>query len=444
MTTTAQRQNIVNLIEESWKNGARRHVACELIGLSLRTLQRWMRPSAIDEQEVLAPALVQQQQEPKATVEAAPTLARRPEAPLSPQPEAQLLPNPETPLPLQPEAPLLLNPEAPLPSQPEAPPAKPTPECATSIAKRVSADHRQTSLRRSVTPHNKLTPEERSAVLAVINSEEFKDLPPSQIVPRLADKGVYLASESTMHRLLRGLHQNTHRRSERPAQKRNKPFALKAALINQVYTWDITYLPTTIKGVYFYLYLFVDIFSRHIVGWQVYSSESADQAAALLTDICLRNSIHQDQITLHSDNGSPMKGETMLATMQRLGVAASRSRPSVSNDNPFSESLFRTLKYRPDRPVKPFESLSEAREWGELLVNWYNCEHRHSAIGFVTPEQRHTGQDIELLKQRTALYEQARQKNPLRWSKQVRNWNRIDVVHLNPDKPNPKEINTTK
>lgn len=415
MTTTAQRQDIISLIEESWKNGARRHVACELIGLTLRTLQRWMRPSAIDQQAALAPVSVQPQQEPKATVAAAPTLARRPEAQLPPQPEAQL-----------------------------APPPKPTPEYTTNIAELVSADHRQASLRRSVTPHNKLTPEERSTVLAVINSEELKDLPPSQIVPRLADQGIYLASESTMHRLLRSLHQNAHRRSERPAQKRHKPFALKATLINQVYTWDITYLPTTIKGVYFYLYLFVDIFSRHIVGWQVYGSESADQAAALLTDICLRNDIHQDQVTLHSDNGSPMKGETMLATMQRLGVAASRSRPSVSNDNPFSESLFRTLKYRPDMPFKSFDSLSKAREWGELLVNWYNCEHRHSAIGFVTPEQRHTGQDIELLKKRTVLYEQARQKNPLRWSKQVRNWSRIEVVHLNPDKPNGKEENTTK
>lgn len=244
-----------------------------------------------------------------------------------------------------------------------------------------------------------------------------------------------------MHRLLRSRHQNTHRRSERPAQKRHKPLALKATSINQIYTWDITYLPTTIKGVYFYLYLFIDIFSRHIVGWQVYDSESAEHAAALLTDICLRNGIQQGQVTLHSDNGSPMKGATMLATMQNLGVAASRSRPSVSNDNPYSESLFRTLKYRPDRPVKPFEDLGKAREWGELLVDWYSREHRHSAINFVTPEQRHTGQDVELLRKRTALYEQARQKNPQRWSENVRDWNRTEVVHLNPDKPKNREVN---
>ena len=202
--------------------------------------------------------------------------------------------------------------------------------------------------------HNKLTPQEGEAVLAVINSEEFKDLPPSQIVPRLADEGRYLASESTMQRLLRSRHQNTHRRSEREPSKRHKPFALKATVVNQVYTWDITYLPTQIKGQYFYLYVFVDIFSRFIVGAQVFESESADLAAEMIKDICERHGIEKNQVHLHSDNGSPMKGQTMQATMHELGVLASRSRPSVSNDNPYSESLFGTLKYRSLMPVKPF------------------------------------------------------------------------------------------
>ena len=399
MTTTQQRQNIVSLIGEACKSGARLHLACQQIGLSCRTVQRWLSLCAAVQDESHAPQSAQPQQTPQAAGGDGPTVARRTEQPVVADLDAHMS---------------------------------------------VNEDHRQARLRQAVTPPNKFSPAECDAVLAAININEFKDLPPSQIVPRLTDQGVYLASESTMQRLLRLNHQNTHRRTERPAQKRQKPFALKATAVNQVYTWDITYLPTLIKGVYFYLYLFVDIFSRLIVGWQVYDSESAEHAGALLTDICLRHRIAKGQITLHSDNGSPMKGQTMLATMQSLGVAASRSRPSVSNDNPYSEALFRTLKYRPDMPVSPFDDLAQARHWVQTLVNWYNFEHRHSAIGFVTPEQRHTGQDIDLLKRRTALYEQARQKNPLRWSGKVRNWSRIEAVHLNPDKPNQKEADNAK
>lgn len=133
------------------------------------------------------------------------------------------------------------------------------------------------------------------------------------------------------------------------------------------------------------------------MGWQVFDCESAQLASGLLQDICARQGIAAGQLVVHSDNGSPMKGETILATMQRLGVAPSRSRPSVSNDNPYSESLFRTLKYRPELSVKPFENLLQARRWATALVRWYNEEHRHSAIGFVTPSQRHAGQDMALL-----------------------------------------------
>ena len=147
---------------------------------------------------------------------------------------------------------------------------------------------------------------------------------------------------------------------------------------------------------------------------------------------------------VHSDNGSRMKGETMLATMQRLGVAPSRSRPSVSNDNPYSESLFRTLKYRPQLPIKPFENLLQARRWATALVRWYNDEHRHSAIGFVTPSQRHAGQDMALLESRAALYEMARQVNPQRWAKKTRNWSYVDQVDLNPEIPSNKEADAYK
>ena len=154
--------------------------------------------------------------------------------------------------------------------------------------------------------------------------------------------------------------------------------------------------------------------------------------------------IAPDQLTVHSDNGAPMKGATMLATMQRLGVAHTRSRPAVSNDNPYVESIFRTLKYRPQLPVKPFEDLLTARRWVTELVHWYNDEHRHSAIGFVTPAQRHAGQDREILAQRDQVYALARQRSPLRWSKQTRQWEYVDAVHLNPEKPESKAVETFK
>ena len=198
------------------------------------------------------------------------------------------------------------------------------------------------------------------------------------------------------------------------------------------------------RGTFFYLYLFVDLFSRKVVGWQVFDSESAEQAAQLLQDICLRRGILPNQLTVHSDNGSPMKGETMLATMQRLGVAHSRSRPSVSNDNPYSESLFKTLKYRPQSPLAAFEDLLLARRWVTAWVRWYNEEHRHSAIRFVTPNQRHAQLDEKLLQARAEVYELARRQNPLRWSGPTRDWGFIDTVHLNPDKPQPKELEAAK
>lgn len=204
----------------------------------------------------------------------------------------------------------------------------------------------------------------------------------------------------------------------------------------------ITYLPTTIKGQFFYLYLFLDLFSRQVVGWQVFEAESSECASALLRDIYQCEGLLPGQVILHSDNGSPMKGATMLATLQRLGVMSSFSRPAVSNDNPYSESLFKTLKYRPQYPLKPFADLRSAREWATDLVYWYNQEHRHSAIGFVTPAQRHAGLDETLLAQRKALYENARRQNPRRWSQNTRNWNRIHTVHLNPDHAETKSIST--
>ena len=295
-------------------------------------------------------------------------------------------------------------------------------------------DLRASVKRIATPPPNRLSQAERQAALALLNSEEFKDLAPSQIVPRLADQGRYVASESTLYRLLRGAGQLTHRRTERAPQQRSRPRALVASRPDQICCWDITYLPTEVRGSYFCLNLFPDLFSHEIIGWQVYASESADRASQLLTDICCRQQIVPQQLTVHSDNGSPMKGEAMLATLQRLGVAASRSRPAVSNDNPFSEALFRTLKYRPQLPVKPLQSLLHARRWVTQLVHWYNEEHRHSAIGFVTPQQRHAQLDQSLLNDRAAVYAAARDRHPRRWSGPTRTWAHITEVHLIPEK----------
>lgn len=282
-------------------------------------------------------------------------------------------------------------------------------------------------------PKNKLTELERQRIITVANEPDYADLPPSKIVPKLADEGRYIASESTFYRVLKAENQLQHRQKSKPVRQVKKPRALTATGANQIYSWDITYLPTQVLGLFFYLYLVMDIYSRKIVGWQIYEMESSALAADLMTDICQREGIKRNQVTLHSDNGSPMKGATMLATLQELGVIPSFSRPSVSNDNPYSESLFRTLKYRPEYPEKAFEDLPAARTWVQGFVNWYNHEHLHSAIKFVTPEQRHTGEDKEILARRKQVYQQAKLKYPERWSGEIRNWDEIAEVYLNPE-----------
>jgi len=282
-------------------------------------------------------------------------------------------------------------------------------------------------------PGNSLSELERQRVLAVANSAEFGHLPPSQIVPRLVDQGQYIASESTFYRVLRAENQLQHRGAERPWQQRHKPRALCARAPGELFSWDITYLPTQVRGVYFYLYLFLDIFSRKIVGWQVYDVESSDLASEVMRDICERENIAPNQVVLHSDNGSPMKGATMLATLQALGVMPSYSRAAVSNDNPYSESLFKTLKYRPAYPRRSFETIGAARQWVDSFVSWYNHEHRHSAIRFVTPAQRHAGQDAALLRKRVDVYAAAKTRHPERWSGATRDWEPIHEVHLNPE-----------
>ena len=282
-------------------------------------------------------------------------------------------------------------------------------------------------------PANKMTALERQRIIKVVNEPAYADLAPSQIVPKLADNGHYIGSESTLYRVLKEEKQLNHRLKSKPVRSAKKPRALTAMGPNQIYTWDITYLPTLIRGVFLYLYLVLDIYSRKIVGWQVHAEERSALAADLMTDICQREGVKRHQVTLHSDNGSPMKGATMLATLQQLGIMPSFSRPSVSNDNPYSESLFRTLKYRPNYPGQPFADLQAARAWVQGFVDWYNDEHLHSSIKFVTPAQRHAGEDIQILANREQIYRKARSVNPLRWSGEIRNWEPIKMVYLNPE-----------
>ena len=296
----------------------------------------------------------------------------------------------------------------------------------------VKVDARPTAVRPA--PLNKLSQVEREQVLAVCNTPEYAQLPPSQIVPRLADQGTYLASESTFYRLLKA-HDQGHRRGRAQAPRRvPPPTSHTATSANQLWSWDITYCPSPVRGLFYYLYLFEDIYSRKIVGWEVYGQESGELAAELLQRSMMAEQCFYRPLVLHSDNGAPMKSSTLLAKMYDLGVAPSRGRPRVSNDNPYSESLFRTMKYCPQWPANGFANLEAAREWVRQFVDGYNHQHRHSRIRFVTPAQRHRGEDKAILARRHAVYEKARQERPERWSRDSRDWTPIGAVTLNPER----------
>ncbi|AMP17223.1 integrase core domain protein [Collimonas pratensis] len=301
----------------------------------------------------------------------------------------------------------------------------------------VSADSRTTNMRPA--PANKLSEDERAQILAVANSEEFASMPPSQIVPTLADRGEYVASESSFYRVLKQASQQHHRgRAKKPSNRVVTSHCASGP--NEVWSWDITWLPAAVKGQYYYWYMMLDVFSRKIVGHEVHTAESAELASRLMRRTSLAEGLAGRKLVLHSDNGSPMKGATMLATLEHLGVAASFSRPRVSNDNPYAESLFRTCKYRPDYPNKPFGSLEEAQVWTQQFVRWYNQDHKHSGLKFVTPAQRHNGQAEAILKQREQVYREAKRRNPQRWAQHTRNWKLDDQVWLNPERIQPEAL----
>lgn len=280
-------------------------------------------------------------------------------------------------------------------------------------------------------PANKLSEKERQEVISTCNLPDFRDLSPKKIVPLLADKGKYIASESTFYRVLRAANLMKHRAPSAAPTPRPRPDH-KANGPNQVWSWDITYLRTTVRGSFYRLYMILDVWSRKIVGWEIHEDENSDLAAALFERTCIEQNLDPRGLVYHSDNGSPMKGATMLATLEGLGVVPSFSRPSVSDDNPYSEAAFRTLKYRPEYPSKPFVSLEAARAWVAGFVDWYNHEHLHSGISFVTPADRHSGRDVAILERRREVYRRARQRRPERWSRWPRQWDRPEVVRLTP------------
>jgi transposase InsO family protein len=284
-------------------------------------------------------------------------------------------------------------------------------------------------------PGNKLSEHEEQRLLRVLNSPQHRDLSPRQVIPALAEQGTYIASEATAYRVLHKHGMQKHRESTRPATSK-KPDELVAIAPSQVFCWDITYLKRNVIGTFFYLYLVTDIFSRRIVAARVYEAENDEHAAELFVDVQQREQLAPGETYLHSDNGSAMKGATLKATLERLGVLASYSRPGVSDDNPFVESLFGTMKTRVGYPKKPFDTLEQAQAWVDAFVRWYNEEHRHSALNWVTPMARHTGQERELLRRRQQTYRRARQRHPQRWSRHIRNCSPAPAVTLNPKRKN--------
>lgn len=285
-------------------------------------------------------------------------------------------------------------------------------------------------------PAHALTEAERHTLLQVANEARFADLPPARIVPMLADEGVYLASESTFRRVLREAGQTAHRgRAKAPTASR-PPSTHIATAPRQVWCWDMTYLPATVAGRWFHLYLILDLYSRKIVGWEVHDTDAAEHAAHLVRRTALAEGIATlaDKPVLHGDNGATLKATTVLAMLHWLGIKPSYSRPRVSDDNAYAEALFRTAKYRPEFPVRGFENLEAARAWASGFVHWYNVEHRHSGIRYVSPAQRHEGKDHAILAARDAVYAAARERHPTRWSGPLRDWSPIGAVTLNPER----------
>lgn len=345
MTRLEDRQKLSKDIEQAHQAGARLHLACELAGIDVRTLQRWKAGDGLEHGD------------------------GRPNA------------------------------------------ARPTPAHA-------------------------LTPLERERIVQVANEPRFADMPAARIVPMLADEGVYVASERSFQRVLRDHGQNRHRGRAKAPRKSRPPTTHIATAPGELWCWDMTFLPTEVIGRWFYLYMILDVYSRKVVGFEVHDSDDSTFAAQLVKRAALAEGVHAmaNKPILHGDNGATLKATTVLAMLHWLGVKPSYSRPRVSDDNAYAEALFRTAKYRPEFPATGFADLDQARTWARKFVHWYNHDHRHSGIRYVSPAQRHTGADADILARRHEVYTAAREKHPRRWSRSTRNWTPIGTVTLNPER----------
>lgn len=282
---------------------------------------------------------------------------------------------------------------------------------------------------------HQLSQAEKDEVVRLVTQPAYRNLSPEQAVAKLAGEGLYVCSERSLRRVLAERQLDRYRLRSKPAKGHSKPRQHIAHEPLRVLSWDITYMrSSTVRGGFFYLYLFLDIWSRRIVGAEVHETQQAELAAGLLNKLCVEHHLETEKLVVHSDNGAPMKGATMLTTMQSLGITPSFSRPSVSDDNAFAESLFRHLKYAPAYPRHGFATIDEARAWVARFVEWYNHEHLHSAIALVTPDDRHHGRDIAILQKRRDTYALAKARNPRRWTGAARAWQRPEIVTLNPER----------
>ena len=291
------------------------------------------------------------------------------------------------------------------------------------------------------TPSHALSEEERQAVLDLLHGQRFVDCPPADVVATLLDEGRYLCSTRTMYRILNGKKEVKERRNQRVHPVYEKP-ELLATRPNEVWSWDITKLKGPVKWTYYQLYVILDIFSRYVVGWMVADRESSELAKRLIRESCLKQEVLSDQLTLHADRGSSMKSKPVAMMLSDLGVTKTHSRPHVSNDNPYSESHFKTLKYRPGFPER-FGSLQDARTFCQDFFTWYNTQHHHSGIAWLTPEDMHYGRAKQIIQVRQGALNEAFERHPERFK------NRPpqaalppEAVWINP--PIPKSTEETK
>ena len=280
--------------------------------------------------------------------------------------------------------------------------------------------------------YRKLTAVQEKRIIDLCNSKRFRDMNPHQIVPILAQEEKYLASESTIYRILRSQDMIHHRENTKVSRNIRKPPQVVATGPDQVFSWDITWLHTTVRGLFFYAYVIQDLYDRSIVSWEIHERESDEISQEMFSRLSQKRNLNGTH--LHSDNGHPMKGQTLLGFLKELKVSTSFSRPRVSDDNPFIESFFKTLKYSTKYPGR-FEDITAAREWFASFVHWYNHFHLHSSLGYVTPIQRRKGDDTHLFDLRNKTMKKARKRYPERWgSRSARKWLSEDTVILNPEK----------